>query len=146
MLFRSQAAERWPAAIHNDAEVIEHLTAPVRVTTLDAYADARLDGRRVGFVKIDVQGAEALAIAGARRLLARDRPVLLMEFWPQGIRGMGGDPWAMIDGLLGLGYALQVIEREAPGHLRALPDRAALARIDLAHPQAYANLVLVPPG
>ena len=36
---------------------------------------------------------------------------------------------------------LEVIEREAPGNLRALPDLAALRRIDLTHPQAYANLL-----
>lgn len=113
----------------------------VRVSTLDAYAAAHLSASRVGFIKMDVQGAEAQVIAGARALLARDRPVLLMEFWPHGIRGMAGDPMALIAELLGLGYALQVIERDAPGNLRALPDLAALERIDLSHPQAYANLV-----
>jgi hypothetical protein len=32
----AQAAERWPAAVCNDPEVRVHLTAPVRVTSLDA--------------------------------------------------------------------------------------------------------------
>ena len=113
----------------------------VRVTTLDAYAAEKLQGRRVGFIKIDVQGAEADVIAGAAGVLARDKPTILMEFWPHGIRGMGGDPTALVARLLGMGYALQVIEREAPGNLRALPDLAALQRIDLTHPQAYANLL-----
>lgn len=35
--------ERWPASIHNDPEVIEHMTAPVRVTTLDAHGQPRAD-------------------------------------------------------------------------------------------------------
>lgn len=35
--------ERWPATIHNDSEVIEHLTAPVRVTTLDATGQPKAD-------------------------------------------------------------------------------------------------------
>jgi len=113
----------------------------VRVATLDAYAATHLTGRRVGFIKMDVQGAEAQVIAGARAMLARDKPVLLMEFWPHGIRGMGGDPMALVAALLSMGYALQVIERDAPGNLRALPDLAALGRIDLSHPQAYTNLV-----
>ncbi len=113
----------------------------VRVATLDVYVEANLAGRRVGFIKMDVQGAEAQVIAGARAMLARDKPVLLMEFWPHGIRGMGDDPRALVGDLLAMGYALQVIERDAAGHLRALPDLAALDRIDLSHPQAYANLV-----
>lgn len=113
----------------------------VQVTTLDAYAAEKLEGRRVGFIKIDVQGAEAQVIAGAAGVLARDRPTILMEFWPHGIRGMGGDPMALVETLIDFGYALQVIERDAPGNLRVLPDLAALARIDLSNPQAYANLV-----
>ena len=113
----------------------------VRVTTLDAYAAEKLKGRRIGFIKIDVQGAEAQVIQGAAGVLARDKPTILMEFWPHGIRGMGGDPMALVGDLLGLGYALQVIERDAPENLRALPDVAALAKINLSHPQAYANLV-----
>lgn len=37
------ARERWPAAIHNDPEVIEHMTAPVRVETQDAHGQPRAD-------------------------------------------------------------------------------------------------------
>lgn len=39
----AQAAERWPASIHNDPEVIEHMTAPVRVETLDAHGQSKAD-------------------------------------------------------------------------------------------------------
>ena len=48
----------------------------VRVPTL------RIDGltqARVGFVKIDVEGAEALVLEGADKLIATDRPVFLIE-------------------------------------------------------------------
>ncbi|MGE3267099.1 MAG: terminase gpA endonuclease subunit [Chloroflexota bacterium] len=37
------ARDRWPAAIHNDPEVIEHMTAPVRVETQDAHGQPRAD-------------------------------------------------------------------------------------------------------
>jgi len=39
----STAAERWPSAIHNDPEVIEHMTAPVRVNTQDAHGQPKAD-------------------------------------------------------------------------------------------------------
>jgi phage terminase large subunit GpA-like protein len=39
----ARAQERWPAALHNDPEVIEHMTAPVRVTALDAHGQPRAD-------------------------------------------------------------------------------------------------------
>jgi hypothetical protein len=37
------AAERWPAAVHADREVIAHLTAPVRVTSPDEHGQERAD-------------------------------------------------------------------------------------------------------
>jgi phage terminase large subunit GpA-like protein len=37
------AAERWPASIHNDQEVVEHMTAPVRVTTQDATGQPKAE-------------------------------------------------------------------------------------------------------
>jgi FkbM family methyltransferase len=118
--------------------------APVEAATLDAYLARHLPDRRVGFIKIDVQGAEAQVLAGAEARLARDRPVVLVEFWPSGIRAMGGDPMAPIGRMLELGYAMAVVTRGDPGHLRPLSDLAALAQIDLAHPQAYANLLFRP--
>lgn len=47
----------------------------VKTTTLDA-AMAKPD---VGFIKIDVEGAEQSVLAGAQQLIARCRPVILVE-------------------------------------------------------------------
>jgi FkbM family methyltransferase len=114
---------------------------PVTVTTLDAYGETHLPGRRVDFIKIDVQGAESAVLEGAGAILVRDHPSVLVEFWPHGIRAMGADPMRLVERMLALGYGLAVIERGHPDHLRPLDGVAALARIDLAHPQAYANLL-----
>lgn len=46
----------------------------VRTIALDAYAD-----RPIGFVKIDVEGAEMSVLAGARALIARQTPTFLIE-------------------------------------------------------------------
>ena len=50
---------------------------PVRVETLDAICEDA--GGRVAFVKIDIEGHEAAALAGASRLLAEHRPILITE-------------------------------------------------------------------
>lgn len=113
----------------------------VRVVTLDGYAARNLAGRKIGFIKLDVQGAEAEVLAGARAILSRDHPGLLLEFWPHGIAAMGGDPMKLVDDLLALGYRMAVVERERPGNLRALDGVDALKRIELGHPQAYVNLL-----
>jgi FkbM family methyltransferase len=46
----------------------------VRVATLDSF-----DFKNVGFIKIDVEGAELEVIEGARQTIGRDRPNLLVE-------------------------------------------------------------------
>lgn len=46
----------------------------VRTITLDAFLD-----HPIGFIKIDVEGAEMQALAGARKLLAKHAPIVLIE-------------------------------------------------------------------
>ncbi len=45
--------------------------------------------RRVDFLKVDVEGAELLALRGAASLLHRDRPVVLFESTPGGAERFG---------------------------------------------------------
>jgi len=52
----------------------EHTVVPVQKARLDD-----LGLQDVGFIKIDVEGGELEVLAGATQLLARDRPVLLIE-------------------------------------------------------------------
>ena len=56
--------------------VVESVTAATE--TLDG-ANERFSGERVGLIKIDVEGAEHLVVAGAGGVLARDRPIVVME-------------------------------------------------------------------
>lgn len=53
----------------------------IKATSLDkAVKD------RVSLLKIDTQGWEPKVIAGAKKIIDRDRPVIFMEFWPTGYR------------------------------------------------------------
>jgi FkbM family methyltransferase len=64
-------------APHNNFGCVELAAqgdAPVRITVLD-----HMDLPRVRLIKVDVEGMERDVIAGARRLLAQDRPILLVE-------------------------------------------------------------------
>jgi FkbM family methyltransferase len=77
---------------------------------------------RVDLLKIDVQGAEAAVLRGARRLIERNRDhlVLLLEFWPQGIRLAGDDPAEVIAALDG--FQLWSIDEEAAALRPVTPD------------------------
>ena len=69
---------------------------------------------RIDLIKMDVQGAEALVIRGATALLARDEPLLLIEFWPLGLRNVGTDPLGFLKELEALGYFPRRVTRD--GH------------------------------
>ena len=64
----------------------------------------------VDVVKLDVEGAEPLVLAGAAEMLARDRPVLVSEFYPL---ALDSAPWGGAEAYLAqlrqLGYRLSAI-------------------------------------
>lgn len=64
-------------------------------------------------IKIDTQGAEPFVVSGARDILTR-AGLLVIEFWPYGMRRMGGDPNEVISLLRGFhSLAIGVQEDEA---------------------------------
>ncbi len=75
----------------------------VEVATLDGFL-AREGTGPVALVKMDVEGAELLALRGAVQLLARDRPDLLLEVEERHLTRFGGTVAALEDFLSTHGY------------------------------------------
>jgi FkbM family methyltransferase len=62
---------------------------------------------KIGFVKMDIQGAEPAALRGMQSLLHAHRPLgLVVEFWPYGIRLFGSNPGDLLRMLTRNGFAL----------------------------------------
>jgi len=93
----------------------------VRVYPLDELLEARFPGQAVRAIKIDVEGFEAAVLEGAQRLLARDKPAVIFEFWPYGLDRSGYNSAAMLENLVSLGYRFQRIDEMAG---RIYPVRA----------------------
>ena len=74
----------------------------VQATTLDALT-ASLP--RVDLVKLDLEGAELRALQGAQRLLAEQRPTLMIELEPDHLQRQGGSVEELEALLTGAGYA-----------------------------------------
>lgn len=67
-------------------------------------------GRKIDFIKVDVEGAEYNALLGCTKTIAMHRPVILSEFSPgmlSGISGITGPDY--LAWLMGIGYRVSVI-------------------------------------
>jgi FkbM family methyltransferase len=82
---------------------------------------------RLALVKMDIQGAEGLALAGMKEVLARSPKVkIVCEFWPWGLRRAGTDPAAFLQSLREMSFALSIID-ERRGQLFRFDDASLLA-------------------
>lgn len=80
----------------------------VESMALDKYVSKI--GNKVSFIKIDVQGAEGLVFSGASNLLQNQKPTILLELWPYGLRNNGTDPLKFLKDLENLGYKFRVLD------------------------------------
>ena len=80
----------------------------------------------VGFLKMDVEGAEGRVVSGATRLIERDRPIITTELKEEMLRRVSGTTVADYLGYFeSLGYAPSVLEK-ATGAEKPYPSVAAL--------------------
>jgi FkbM family methyltransferase len=90
---------------HSDA-----LPEQVPLLALDDYASSMQVSPAC--LKIDVEGSEFLVLRGARRLLERAHPALVIETHGLEIDGIGGSVRELVDTLEGVGYTLTDLARE----------------------------------
>jgi hypothetical protein len=88
----------------------------VAQTTLDAFVER--SGEAPDWVKLDVEGAEPRALAGATRTLRRSRPHIIFECWPGPARE------ALARAFAAEGYRVCALPWDARGEPRALASRA----------------------
>ncbi len=95
-------------------------TVEVQTLTLADFVRDIANNRRVGLLKLDIEGAELLALRGAKTLLARDHPTIIMEVYPALLRAFG---YAYADICAFLKAHDYTIQRVMPdGALRTLPN------------------------
>lgn len=97
----------------------------VEVIALDDWLE-RLPAVRL--IKLDIEGAELMALRGARALLDRDRPYLIIEVDDTFLRELNGSAAELCELLQGAGYEL---ERIGPGGSLATLERPPLDRCNL---------------
>jgi FkbM family methyltransferase len=118
----------WASIRELDADKSMRIDVPC--LTIDSLID-RLPTVRL--VKIDVEGAEFMALSGMKRLLERDHPHILLELSDAWLRELGASAQAVCDLFRGFGYSLYRLTRDGAADLREIPA----SQIDL---------LCVPPG
>jgi FkbM family methyltransferase len=112
----------------------------VDVVRLDDYL--RDFDRPIAFVKMDIQGSEAAALAGMAGLLRRNpRLKLATEFWPFGLHRAGGSAEGYLRALGRHGFTLYAIDEA--GQRVETADWAQLLRTYVVEKQNYTNLLCV---
>ncbi|MBS2019101.1 MAG: FkbM family methyltransferase [Deltaproteobacteria bacterium] len=116
----------------------------VELVTLDGFLGELGERRRVDLLKMDVQGFEGKVLAGAQRMLERDRPWMLLEIWPKGLRRAGTEPLDLLQGLSAMGYRLRELDEEGhPG--RTLGVEELVARCDrMVDGEEFQNVLFEP--
>ena len=89
-------------------------------------------------MKLDVDGHELHVLRGARDMLKRSRPVIVMELAPYTLEERGEDPRNLLDLLDEVGYALF----DLSGRLLAGPRRA----LPVIPPGSSINVIARVPG
>jgi FkbM family methyltransferase len=86
---------------------------PIAAVTLDELTAT--DRRPVTLVKIDVQGAETMVLAGARRLIAEHRPAVFVEVDEPSLARMGSSGRSLVEAIIALGYRPHTLTRRGIG-------------------------------
>jgi FkbM family methyltransferase len=98
----------------------------------------------VDFLKLDVEGAEGRAVAGAQRILESCRPIVTSEFSVQMLSTVSrADPLEYLDQFSALGYDIHLVDR-ASGEPRRYRSAASLLDDWGPDPYRIEDLVFLP--
>lgn len=90
----------------------EHQRLRVQKVRLDEFEMPR----PVSFIKIDAEGSEGLALGGAEKLLASDRPTVLAEINPQQLLDVSGrSAEELIRWMADIGFECRLLDAGRPG-------------------------------
>lgn len=108
----------------------------VKCVTLDGLVESgEVAIPKCRLVKIDIEGAEPLALAGMTKTLERTRPLMLVEFNKYCLERMGQSVASLWDGLQGLGYSMYALPAQ---------HQVSFAESVIASPDAAQNRLGTP--
>jgi FkbM family methyltransferase len=90
----------------------KRLSIKTKMIVLDDLLKDQKIGR-IDLIKMDIQGAEGLALAGLHETLKYSKSlVVFSEFWPWGLRQTGIDPFDFLKTFRDFGFSVSIIQEE----------------------------------
>ncbi len=127
-LFISRQGNDRHSIFDNPSSIVPEASREVATLCLDDYLAAE-GWPHVDLVKMDIEGAEPLALEGMRELLQRSEDLkLIVEFAPGALRVGGINPAKFLERLLSLGLSVSSIERAGGLKLWLPTDLSRLVR------------------
>lgn len=108
----------------------------VEAVALDNFAACQALSA-VDILKIDIQGAEGLALRGMEGLMRQKVRTIFIEFYPDGLRATRVEPVAFLEKLRSYGFELQELDELAGRPIPIASDQAITARYSKG---GYTNL------
>ena len=113
------------SALADQVEIIQ-----VPCTTLDEHFGDDIEG--IGFIKMDVEGAEPRVFEGMEKLLAANpRLNIMMEFSPRMIRASDRDPREFLSQVQQLGFTLNLVDQRGQLQATTIDDAIAAEHCEL---------------
>lgn len=111
----------------------------VATETLDAFLQEKNIGK-VDFMKIDIEGGEPLAFAGAKKLLSQPEIMIIMEFTPDNFKKIAASPQEFLKELKNI-YGFSIYKIGAGGAIEEIPG-AKFNAADIVGAEESVNLFL----
>lgn len=109
----------------------------VKCMTLDSIIRSN---QKVDFIKMDIQGAEMLALQGMKSVLTSNKDIIIVsEFWPYGMSLCGSSAKGYIELLRGLGFNMYEFNTNNCNLISVSTDHV-LAKYNLKN-KSFTNLV-----
>lgn len=106
---------------------------------------ARLDDciEYTDIIKMDIQGGEATALEGMRRILESPKLALVTEFWPRAIEAAGRSPAGFLKDIAGHGFDVYEISKHSGRVEDKSPERILENNIDEDDPEKQTDLLCI---
>lgn len=93
------------SVIPDGARLFDH-SESVPPVTIPTFPLDDLHLSRIDFLKIDAQGSDHAVVYGARKTIIQHQPLIVVDWWPDGIRAFGTDPLNVLQFYERLGYEI----------------------------------------